>query len=88
MAGDSDNEDRTEEATPERREEFREKGQIAISREVSSVFVLAAVVGMFSFYLIKVVKQLEVMMTKSFSQIDLSKLNEKTILDYLFGVGG
>jgi flagellar biosynthesis protein FlhB len=41
---DIDNDDRTEEASQERREEFRERGQIAMSREVTSVFVLGATV--------------------------------------------
>jgi flagellar biosynthesis protein FlhB len=37
-------EDRTEEATPERRDEFRERGQVVMSRELTSVFVLVACV--------------------------------------------
>ena len=43
-ADDIQQEDRTEEATPERREDFRERGQIAVSRELTSVLVLAATV--------------------------------------------
>ena len=31
--------DKTEEATPERREEFRERGQIPVSKEITAVFV-------------------------------------------------
>ena len=34
--------DRTEEATPERRDEFRERGDIALSREVTTVLILLA----------------------------------------------
>ncbi len=37
-----DKEQRTEQATPRRKREIREKGQVAYSREVSSVFVLMA----------------------------------------------
>ena len=37
--------DKTEEATPERRDEFRERGEIAVSREVTSVFTLASLIG-------------------------------------------
>ena len=50
MAAGGDDQERTEEATPERREEFREKGQIAVSKDVTSVFVLASIIGYFSFY--------------------------------------
>lgn len=42
--------DRTEEATQERRDDFREKGQIAVSREVMSVVALATVLGFSLFY--------------------------------------
>jgi len=35
MAAGGDDQERTEEATPERREEFREKGQIAVSKDVT-----------------------------------------------------
>lgn len=46
-----DNGDRTEEATPERREEFREKGQVAVSREITSVFVLGGIILLCSYKL-------------------------------------
>lgn len=42
---DNENQDRTEEATPERREEFRERGDIANSKEITSVFLLASITG-------------------------------------------
>jgi flagellar biosynthetic protein FlhB len=41
--------DRTERATPRRREEARQKGQVARSKEVSSVAVLLAAIGVFYF---------------------------------------
>ena len=40
MAEDSGNEERTEEATVQRREDFRKRGQVAQSREVNSVLLL------------------------------------------------
>ncbi|MGE0171787.1 MAG: flagellar biosynthesis protein FlhB [Oligoflexales bacterium] len=46
----TDNADRSEEATPERRDEFRERGQIAFSRELTSVFALMAAVVFLSSY--------------------------------------
>lgn len=49
MAEGDDSGDRTEEATPERREEFREKGQVALSREITSVFGLGATIMLCSY---------------------------------------
>ncbi|MBI3026307.1 MAG: EscU/YscU/HrcU family type III secretion system export apparatus switch protein, partial [Candidatus Tectomicrobia bacterium] len=43
----ADQDDRTEPATQRRREEVREKGQVAKSREVTSVAVLVAAVVYF-----------------------------------------
>ena len=48
MAAEQD--DKTEPATPRRREEVREKGQVAKSREVTSVAVLVAAVAYFYFF--------------------------------------
>ena len=41
--------ERTEKATPKKREEARKKGQVAISREVSSAMVMLAALGFFYF---------------------------------------
>lgn len=46
----ADQDDRTEPATQRRREEVREKGQVAKSREVTSVAVLVAAVVYFHFF--------------------------------------
>lgn len=46
----AEHDDRTEPATPRRREEVREKGQVAKSREVASVAVLLAAVVYFYFF--------------------------------------
>lgn len=40
MAGDSDMQEKTEEATPQRRDEFRKQGQVAQTRELSSALAL------------------------------------------------
>ena len=50
MADDSAD-DRTEEATPERRQEFREKGQVAVSKEITSVGVLFSAALFMSAYI-------------------------------------
>ena len=39
MAEEDQGQERTEQATPKRREEAREKGQVAVSREVASAIV-------------------------------------------------
>ena len=41
--------ERTEKAPPKKKEEARKKGQVAISREVSSAMVLLASIGFFYF---------------------------------------
>ncbi|MDD2317340.1 MAG: flagellar biosynthesis protein FlhB [Desulfobacterales bacterium] len=49
MAENDKDQERTEQATPKRREESREKGQVAKSREVSSAAILAACLIYFHF---------------------------------------
>lgn len=49
MAENDKDQERTEQATPKRREESREKGQVAKSREVSSAAILAACLIYFYF---------------------------------------
>ncbi|MGD9307457.1 MAG: EscU/YscU/HrcU family type III secretion system export apparatus switch protein, partial [Desulfobacterales bacterium] len=41
--------ERTEKATPKRRQEARKKGQVAQSREISSVMILMTALGIFYF---------------------------------------
>lgn len=88
MAGaDNDNEDRTEEATPERRDEFREEGQIALSKEITSVFVLAAVAGLFGSYLVILSDQIQTFMRHALRHLSISIFNEKSFLIYAEWVG-
>ena len=50
MAGEMDDNERSEEATDYRREEFRRRGQVAQTRELSSVLImLGAVLGIWFF---------------------------------------
>ncbi len=88
MSDGGDNEDRTEEATPERRDEFRERGEIAISSDVTSVFVLASIMLLFGIYLTSLSTKLQSVMYQHFSNFDLSQFSEKTVLDHLMTVGG
>ena len=47
MAGETDSGEKTEEATPRRREEAREKGQVAMSTEFISGVALAVAFGLY-----------------------------------------
>jgi len=46
---DKRNQDKTESATPKKREDARKKGQVAVSREIPSVFILFMTMGVFFF---------------------------------------
>lgn len=46
---DKKNQDKTESATPKKREDARKKGQVAVSREIPSVFILFMTMGVFFF---------------------------------------
>lgn len=92
MAEEDSGQDRSEEASPQRREDFRKKGQVAVSREINSVFTLAAVIGLFSFYFVEISQMLmdfmEAMFRKS-SNIMITRDNflpnfGEILSDYLF----
>ncbi|MBC7658659.1 MAG: EscU/YscU/HrcU family type III secretion system export apparatus switch protein [Chitinophagaceae bacterium] len=87
MSDGGDSDDRTEEATPERRDEFRERGEIAISKDVTSVFVLAAIMILFSSYIMNLSKKLQAIMVQHFTNFDLTKINEKTVFDHVTTIG-
>lgn len=70
-----ENDDRTEEATPERREEFRKKGQVAVSREITSVFVLFSSVVLISFYLLYLQSDLQNYLKESFYKLRFYRMS-------------
>lgn len=67
--GSESNDDRTEEATPERRDEFRSKGQIAVSKEITSVAVLATIVAVLSVYFAYLASNLLKYLQKTFENL-------------------
>jgi flagellar biosynthetic protein FlhB len=75
-------EDRTEEASPERREEFREKGQVAVSREITSVVVLAASVGFLTFYVPHFIQKLAELFVKNFQILGSFRVSSENFLNY------
>jgi len=83
MAEEQDAGERSEEATPERREEFRERGQLVVSREVTSVIVLVACVGFLSYYVSNMIQDLERMMTTHFQQAATFRVSQRNVVSYL-----
>ena len=68
MAEQDKDQEKTEQATPKRKEEAREKGQVARSKEVVSVVVLATCLIYFYFASSGAVRQMMAMMTKVFRE--------------------
>jgi flagellar biosynthetic protein FlhB len=85
VADESFQDDRTEEASPERREEFREKGQIAVSREITSVVVLVAAVVFLSVYLTRMAQSLQKLFVADFESLATQRLGPETIIEIAFG---
>lgn len=83
MADEQDQQDRTEEATPERRQEFRDRGQIPVSKEITSVFILAMFTGFFSLYITQFLEIVLVYMGKVFRSISSVRMDEGAILHVL-----
>ena len=67
--------ERTEKATPKKREEARKKGQVASSREVSSAVVLLASLGFFYFAGSWMFWNLSEVITQVFQNIGTLRLN-------------
>jgi len=83
VAEEADNDDKTEDATPERRDDFRERGQIAVSRELTQVLVLAAVVVFISIYTAATVEAIQKMMVESFRLTEFKNVTPDGIMKVL-----
>lgn len=84
MAGeDSGSDDKTEEATPERREDAKEQGQAVLSRELSGVAVLAATCGFVSIMAPRAMRGLERFFATSFEQIATTRIDRDNFADFL-----
>ncbi len=68
MALEDDFEEKTEEATDERKKEFRQKGEVAQSREFTSVFALLGALVFFSLYGLYFLDELKKIMIFVFTQ--------------------
>lgn len=82
----SANDDRTEDATPERREEFRDRGQVANSRELTSVGVLAGCVVLITYNLPLFLQSIRQLFISNFQQAAFFRPTTETILPYLFTI--
>ncbi len=87
MAEENDGQDKSEEASPERRDEFRERGQIAISSEVTSTLVLAAVIGSFTYYTGFIIFRLQHFLTSHLQHLSTKTLTAKHLFSYFGEVG-
>jgi flagellar biosynthetic protein FlhB len=72
--------DKTESATPKKREDARKKGQVAVSREVSSVFILFMTTGLFFFLGGQMVDGISTLVRDGLQNNMLQELQEKEII--------
>ncbi|MCX5836849.1 MAG: flagellar biosynthesis protein FlhB [Deltaproteobacteria bacterium] len=88
MAEDNKDQEKTEQATPKRREEAREKGQVAKSRELGSVAVLGACLVYFYFNASSMITQMMDMMKMHFRKAGQLSINidnvQPMLLDFVF----
>jgi len=74
--------DKTEEATPRRREEAKKKGQVVKSREIPSVGVLMVGITVLFFLGASIFQQLSTLMVQLFQEIGTSALHPSKIQDF------
>jgi len=86
MAEESSQE-KTEDATPKRREESRDKGQVARSNELSSVAILAAGLGALSIMGPRIMKGLSAFMVNLFINSTSTQLDPISVRSYLIDWG-
>jgi len=84
VADDStDNESKTEDATPERREEFRERGQVLNSKELTAVASLAAFTIFFNFVVQTGYQSISKFLIRSLQNIAKLTITPENFLNYL-----
>jgi flagellar biosynthetic protein FlhB len=79
----TDQEDKTEEASAERREDFREQGNVANSHELSQVAGLAAIALFLSWYAPQLFLTMQKLFARSFQQIQSFRVSNTNILGFL-----
>ena len=76
---DTDQDDKTEDASPERRDEYREKGQLAVSKELSGAAVLAGLIIGLGYWTPPAIIRLEKNLTQSFTNFSRNDFTVKTL---------
>lgn len=87
-----ENQERTEEATPKRRSESKDKGQVAKSRDLSSVAILGAALIYFYFNASDMLKKIMTLLSKylhrassmSFSPNDMTALGAELTMQFFY----
>lgn len=85
MAGEK-NQERTERATPKRRRETRKKGQVALSKEVSSAFVLLSSLSIFYFAGPWMFSKIIFLMQETYRNIDTLDLSSSSFHFFIIDV--
>lgn len=80
------NDDRTEEATPERRDEFRERGQVVFSRELVGVLILGGAVLFLTYYLKQMMQGMSHLMQETFTRLSHKVDTPSNMMEYLTNV--
>lgn len=81
-----DQEDKTEEATPERRDDFRERGQVAQSAELSQVAALAATVAFFGWFGPQQLNTIRTVLVRTFQSLSDFRITERNFIPYVSGI--
>ena len=85
MAEDSSSsEDKSEEATPERREEFRDKGNIAVSKEITSAIILLGLTIFMTYYFQNMAGTMKALLRQFFEESSTPNLNSGLVLNLVF----
>ncbi len=85
---DIDQESRTLEPTPRRREKFREEGRVAYSKDLSAAFVLAAAVTVMVIPSLSPLSRMKTVMERSITPMDLPELTVSSLTALLLVVAG
>ncbi len=82
MSEDQSADDKTEDATPERREDAREKGQAVLSRELTSVAILAASCAFAIQMAPRMIQGLEKIFVQSFESVTTRRVDRDSLIEY------
>ncbi|MFQ5597171.1 MAG: flagellar biosynthesis protein FlhB [Nitrospiria bacterium] len=70
--------ERTEKATPKKRQDARKKGQVPTSRDVSSAILILTVVVAFKYFGVTLFRDLKILMTQGFQSLSFAAMTEAT----------